>query len=52
MEQGRGKGPKLGLCSVCLANSPGEEAATTVIKFTAEVIREGGVSIRERNFAA
>lgn len=51
MEQGRGKGPRLGLSSVCLANSPTEEAAATLIKFTAEVMWEGGVSIREMNFA-
>lgn len=35
------------LFSVSLTNGPREEAATTVIKFTAGVIREGGVSARE-----
>lgn len=38
------EGPYSGLFSVSLANGPGEEANTTSVKFTAEVIREGGVS--------
>lgn len=43
-----GEGAPPGPVHVSLANGPGEEAATTLIKFTAEVIGEGGVSIRNR----
>ena len=38
------EGPYSGLFSVSLANGLGEEANTTSVKLTAEVIREGGAS--------
>ena len=47
MEQGSREGSCSGLSSVSLAHGPGEEAAATLIKFTAEVMWEGRVSIRE-----